>query len=109
MLEKKVFKLFPTLVFCYLLEDHENLNKELEKYIYELYKNDPKGIKRSNEGGWHSKNFKFEKDSAATKFASKIEKNIHDSITNGYDWKYEPNKVKITEMWSIIKLALLKC
>ena len=101
MLEKKVFKLFPTLVSCYILENYEKLNNELEKYIYELRKNDPEGISRSNQGGWHSKNFKFE-DSIVSKYAKLIEKNIHDVITSGYDWKYIPNKVHITEMWSIV-------
>ena len=38
------------------------LNKELEKYIYDLKKKDPQGQKRSNAGGWHSPFFNM-KDS----------------------------------------------
>ena len=53
----KTFKIFPVPVFEYQIENHELINTELEKYIYELKKNDPKGQSKSNAGGWHSPDF----------------------------------------------------
>ena len=61
MTNKFVHKLFATPVFQFKVKDHEKLNTELSKYIYDLYENDKEGIQRSNVGGWHSKNFKVEK------------------------------------------------
>jgi len=39
----KTFKIFPVPVFECQIDNHEQINTELEKYIYELKKNDPKG------------------------------------------------------------------
>ena len=55
MNNKEVFDIFPTPIFKYHIEDHKEINSELEKHIYDLKKKDPKGNNRSNAGGWHSK------------------------------------------------------
>ena len=54
MPEKRVHKLFPTPIFECKIESYKELNKDLENYIYNLEKEDAKGVKASNEGGWHS-------------------------------------------------------
>ena len=38
MSDINIYKLFPTPVFEKKLDNHEKLNKELEKYIYDLKK-----------------------------------------------------------------------
>ena len=38
MPNKKIYKLFPTPIFECKLEKYDELNNELEKYIYELKK-----------------------------------------------------------------------
>ena len=45
MSNKKIYKLFATPVFECKLDNFENLNLELEKYIYNLKKEDEKGLK----------------------------------------------------------------
>ncbi len=96
-----IYKFFPQPVFSYEIDDFKNINNELTKYIYEEFKKDKEGLKRSNVNGWHSKPFKFEKGNAAYKFAMTVEKYIYDVFKN-YGWSYKAEKIKITEMWSII-------
>ena len=72
-MEKKIIhKLFPTPVFQFRIENYENLNKELIKYIYNLREDDKDGIQRSNVDGWHSNNFKIEKDNIPYNFVKTI-------------------------------------
>ena len=73
MIENEILKLFPDPVLKYKLDDYKNFNKDLEKYIYNLYEKDKKGLERSNRGGWHSENFNLlEQDSIQKKFAIKV-------------------------------------
>lgn len=37
MIENEILKLFPDPILKYKLDDCKNLNKDLEKYIYQLY------------------------------------------------------------------------
>ncbi len=53
-MKKKIYEYFAHPVFKYKVKDYSNHNKLLEKYIYQLQKEDPKGQQRSNLGGWHS-------------------------------------------------------
>ena len=48
---KIIHKLFATPVFQFKVKDHEKLNSDLSKYIYDLYENDKEGISRSNVTG----------------------------------------------------------
>ena len=82
-----IHKLFPVPVFEKKLDNHEELNKELEKYIYDLKKNDPKGQIKSNSGGWHSPFFDLSnKDNLGYKFLIKIQPHIVD-VFNSYGHK----------------------
>ncbi len=97
----KVYKLFPTPVFHYRLENYEELNKELEKYILDLKKKDKTGQLKSNRGGWHSPFFDL-KNEIPMKFFNKMKNFLEKIIKNEMGWEYVPNNVKITSMWSII-------
>ncbi len=100
--KNQILKLFPQPVFKYQIRDYKNINKELLSYIYNLEKNDPKGVKKSNIFGWHSKSFNLlEKNNVPNKFFSIIEDHIKD-VFNKYGWVFDPLKVKCTSMWAII-------
>ena len=101
MTKSYIYKFFPQPVFSFEVDDYKNINNELKKFIYEEFKKDNEGVKRSNINGWHSKPFKFEKNNPAYKFAMHIEKYIFD-VFKHYGWPYKTEKVKISEMWSII-------
>ena len=68
MKEYEVYRLFPSPVFHFRVENHEELNTELESYILDLKKKYKNGQKKSNRGGWHSPFFDLTKDSPAKKF-----------------------------------------
>ena len=99
----KVHKLFPCPVFQYQIENYKKINEELEKYILDLKKKFPEGQKKSNSGGgWHSPDFMLNKDSPPYNFFQNIKKFINIVIENEMGWAYNSDKVRITNMWSII-------
>ena len=102
MIKNEILKLFPDPILKYKLDDYKILNKDLEKYIYNLYEEDTQGIQKSNKGGWHSKNFNLsEQNSIQTKFAIEVQKYILDCFQN-MGWKTQDKNIRITEMWVII-------
>ena len=102
MSEKKILKFFAQPIFHYKLDNYKEHNQNLSKYIYELYKDDNKGLARSNQGGWHSKPFDLKnKDKPPFKFFTDIQKYVAD-VFKEYGWHYTPGKVNLTEMWAII-------
>ena len=101
-MNKIIHKLFPSPVFQFKVDNFENLNKQLCDYIYGLKKDDEKGIQKSNVNGWHSKNFKIEKDNVPYNFVKAIHEHVKEVIVDGYGWKYIPEKVGISEIWAII-------
>ena len=99
---KKVHKYFAQPIFQYQLESYERHNQELKKYIYNAHNEDPNGLSRSNQGGWHSKPFDLkDKNSAPFIFFQSIQKYVAD-VFKEYGWLYVPGKVNLTEMWAII-------
>ena len=96
------YKLFSSPVFHFTLENFKELNLELENFILSLRKNDEKGQKKSNAGGWHSKNFDINKENTAKKFATIVQRFVKKVVKDEMGWKYASNKVIIEAMWSII-------
>ena len=45
---------FPTLIYIKEISNASKLNFHLEKNILQWQKNDPKGVSKTNAGGWHS-------------------------------------------------------
>ena len=67
-----------------------------------MYEKDTEGVQRSNVDGWHSKSFRIvDKESPAYSFFQETKKYIID-VFKVYGWKYDPSKVRMTEMWAII-------
>ena len=103
MPSKKIYKLFPTPIFECKLEKYEELNTELEKYIYELKNKDEKGLKLSNGGGgWHSPYFDIGKNEIVKKFLNALSPHLLEIITKDYGWKCTPDQIRFEGMWSVI-------
>lgn len=99
----KTHLMFPSPVFECSIKDHEELNLELIKYIYELKEKDKEGLDLSNSGdGWHSPYFEISKIDVLKKFISKIFPFIFEISTKEYGWDCTPEKIRITGMWSVI-------
>ena len=102
MKKLEILKLFTDPVFKYKLDDYQELNNQLSKYIYELRENDKEGLKRSNKGGWHSQNFLLtDINSIQYKFGVKLHEYIINAFQN-FGWKVENKNIRISEMWAII-------
>ena len=91
---------FPTPVWSEKIENYEKVNKEILAYIFNLQKEDPVGIVKSNFKGWHSKDFDM-KDIGPINFVTAIKDNINTSIKD-MNWDLNIQSVKITSMWAII-------
>ena len=99
---KKNFWIFAHPVFKYQVEDFSNQNKILEKFIYQLQKENPNGQTKSNIGGWHSPFFDLKnRDSVGYKFLISIQPYIVD-VFKSYGWVYDHKKIYYTGMWAII-------
>ena len=103
MTEKdQILKLFPQPVFKFKVKDHENINSNLLKYIYDLQKKDPIGVKKSNINGWHSQPFDLsDPENLTNKFFKSIDIHIQ-SVFKSYGWIFDQSKVICTSMWAII-------
>jgi len=102
MITNQTLKLFPEPVFKYKFDNPKELNIELSKYIYDLRDKDTEGLKRSNKGGWHSKNFELkDKNSIQFQFAIKVQEYIVDTFKK-FGWKIKNKNIRISEMWAII-------
>ena len=101
-MKKKIFEYFPHPVFQYKLENYEEQNKKLLKYIYELKTQNPNGEKKSNINGWHSPSFKLDdKNNEGYKFLIQTQIYLSD-VFKSYGWIYNPKKIKCSGMWAII-------
>ena len=101
-MKKNLFTYFPHPIFQYKLDNYEDHNKELSKYIYDLQKEDSKGQKLSNVNGWHSPFFNLNsRETVGYKFLVKIQPYITD-VFKSYGCVFNPQKVKCSGMWAII-------
>ena len=91
---------FPTPVWASVISNHDEVNKRMYDYISNLRKNNPNGISKSNNLGWHSENFDL-KNSEVTFFVKSIGYNLNKAIKD-MGWDSEKNEIKISAMWSIV-------
>jgi len=97
----QLYKLFPSPVFHYSLEDKKEFNIELKNYILNLKEKNEKGVKKSNQGGWHSPMFDILNDKLVKKFTIIFQNYVKESVEE-IGWNYDSDRVKIEAMWSII-------
>jgi uncharacterized protein (TIGR02466 family) len=93
-------KLYPTSIWKTKIPGYGLLNYELEEYIYDLKKNHPKGLKASNEKGWHSPGFDIN-DKVIVKFINKVDK-VLDNILTNLEWDLKNYFFGYKNIWSII-------
>ena len=98
----KTHKLFPVPIFEFKIQNYENINKKLKEYIYKLQEIDPKGMKLTNRGGWHSRYFKIGENETLKNFVQIIQKYLAEIVNIDFGWECENGKVIIDGMWSII-------
>ena len=103
MPNKKIHKLFPSPIFECQINNYKELNKDLEQFIYNLEKEDTKGVNASNAGGgWHSPYWQIAKTPIAKKFVDSVSPVLYEIITKDYAWKCKPEQITFEGMWSII-------
>ena len=91
---------FPTPVWALQLENYKTINEEIFIYIKNKQNEDQSGIQKSNVKGWHSKDFDLNEDvpKKFISFISPVIKNIFIDM----NWENQKQKVKISNMWTII-------
>ena len=92
--------LFPTPIWTIQLDNFENINKEMFNFIKESRRKDEEGIKRSNNKGWHSKDFNM-KEIEPQNFINSISPSIEKVMTD-MNWEKTKQSIKISNMWAII-------
>ena len=91
---------FSTPIWASKINNYQETNQEMLKYITELQESDPEGISRSNFKGWHSKNFNM-KDKQPKDFIEAIKSNINIALED-MAWDLTNQSVKIQSVWAII-------
>ena len=51
---------FSTPIWTSLVDDYQNINAKMLKYIQSMHEKNPMGTTHSNVFGWHSENFDLE-------------------------------------------------
>ena len=99
---REILKFFPQPIFKYKVQDYKQVNAQLSDYIYNLKRENEKGLDRTNVNGWHSQNFNLkDKNSIQYKFLISMKEYLFDVFDN-YGWDIDPKKIVCTEMWAII-------
>ena len=96
-----LLKKFCTPIWIVRLEKMDELNQELLAYVYRMRKDDPKGVKRSNMLGWHSKDVDIQASKPHMKFFNKIAPCL-ERVTEDLNWNRQEYGYKITSTWAII-------
>tara|TARA_B100001057_G_C22810254_1_gene935118 strand:+ start:1297 stop:1899 length:603 start_codon:yes stop_codon:yes gene_type:complete len=95
--------LFPTPVWTIQLENFRTMNEAMYTFIKESQIKDQKGIKKSNNKGWHSKNFDMQ-EIQIQNFIKNISPSIENVMTD-MNWEKSKQSVKISNMWAIINIG----
>ncbi len=91
---------FPTPVWTSQVDNYEKMNERMYTFIKDEQKKDQKGINKSNNKGWHSKDFDLQ-GIEPKNFINIISPYIQKVMVD-MNWEPENQTVKISNMWSII-------
>lgn len=91
---------FPTTIWTAIIDNCNDININIYNFVKKIQENDPNGLKKSNFGGWHSKNFDIN-EGVPNKFSKSILPYINEALVD-MNWDLNKQNVKITSMWSII-------
>ncbi len=92
--------LFPTPIWTSQLENFKIINEEMYNFIKKEQIKDEKGISKSNNKGWHSKNFVLHENEPKN-FINFISPYI-EKVMVDMNWDKTKQTVKISNMWAII-------
>ena len=92
--------LFPTPVWTTRLENYMTINKRMYSFIKKNQNKDLKGINKSNNKGWHSKDFNLQ-DDEPKEFIKNISPSIQ-KVMKDMNWDIHRQTIKISNMWAII-------
>ena len=92
--------LFSTPVWTIQLENFNKVNEEMYNFIKGNQIKDHEGIKKSNNKGWHSKDFNLQ-ETEPQNFIKNMSPHIEKVMTD-MNWEKEKQSVKISNMWAII-------
>jgi len=97
---KKPNLFFPTPVWTLQLDDYQSVNEKMYKFIKITQLKDQEGIKKSNNKGWHSKDFNMQENDPKN-FIKFILPAIEQVITD-MNWEKQKQSININNMWAII-------
>ena len=92
--------LFPTPVWTLNIDGFKTLNDKMYNFIKNMQIKDQSGIKKSNNKGWHSKDFDLQMNEPK-EFINTISPFIEKVMTD-MNWDKDKQSVKISNMWTII-------
>ena len=91
---------FPSPIWKFKIDNHQELNQKLEEYILNLKNENPEGVKKSNINGWHSTSLE-QKQPIITKFIQATQPCLT-TVFQDMQWDPIKNKAHISSLWSII-------
>ena len=100
--QKNLNLFFATPIWTFQIDNHSNINDEIFNYIKDLQSEDPIGVKKSNNLGWHSKLFNMH-DKEVKSFFQSIQKYIGKAIDDS-GWNNISNNFSVTSAWTIINV-----
>ena len=92
--------LFPTPVWTLQIENYKTINELMYTFIKGVQFNDQKGINKSNNKGWHSKDFNLQQTEPKN-FINIITPSV-EKVMIDMNWEKEKQTIKISNMWAII-------
>ena len=92
--------IFPTPIWTSIVQNSDEINDKMYKYIKSLQSKNKKGINKSIIEGWHSEYFNLELQEPRF-FLNSISSNLN-KVFEDMGWYLQKQKIKITSMWSII-------
>ena len=92
--------LFPTPVWTIKIDNHNNINELMYKFIKSKQSDNKIGISKSNVKGWHSEDFDLDEEEPQ-KFISFILPYIEQVMTD-MNWDKQKQIAKINNMWAIV-------
>ena len=99
---KNLNLVFSTPIWTFQVDNHSKVNEEIFKYIKKLQTEDPIGVKKSNNLGWHSNLFNMH-DEEVKSFFHSIQKYIGKAIDDS-GWNNPSNNFSVTSAWTIINV-----
>ncbi len=94
---------FPTPIWTLHLDNYQEVNTQMYKFIKDTQTKDNKGINKSNIKGWHSNDFDLQENEPKN-FINFIKPSI-EQVMLDMNWERKKQIIKISNMWAIINIG----